>query len=569
MPTPPAPELLWSDPLARSAATTTLLACLALATLGVWVVLWRAAFFAHASSSLAFPAAVAGSTLSAPVALTAGALAGAYASIVAVSSDEERAPQGGFPDATTALAVVAAFALGVIAASELNSGAGIDALLFGSVLAAGGGAQVALALLAVAVLAAHSLLARGWLAIAFDPPAARALGVPVRALRVSCLVAVAVSIAAAIPALGALLAPALATLPAAAARIARDQLRGLVPLAVALAMAAATLGVYTSFWLDLPPGPSVAIVAVSAYALCAILRRVGGVAGKGKSRRARAGAAGACAPTPRSARAASGGSSAARRRQGVRGEPLVVAEALTVGYEGVAALSDVTFELAAGEAIALIGPNGSGKTTLLRALVGELKPLGGRLEVRERPAYLPQSSRPRTDIPLSALDVAVMGTMAGRRLPARPRRADRERALAALAAVGMEALAGRRFALLSGGQRQRVLLARALAQGSRLLLLDEPLAPVDPGAAAEIEDLLLTLRDREHALIVATHDLESARRFDRVLCLNRRLIACGPPEQVLVTDVLAATYGRELLIVDGESGQRRAVAAPHRHAQEQ
>jgi len=158
-----------------------------------------------------------------------------------------------------------------------------------------------------------------------------------------------------------------------------------------------------------------------------------------------------------------------------------------------------------------------------------------------------------------------MGTLARRSLWRPPRRGDRRAAHAALAAVGLAELRDAPFAALSGGQKQRVLLARALAQGSPLLVLDEPFAAVDAAAAGELEELLLSLREQGHGLVVATHDLASARRFDRVLCLNGRQLAFDRPERALTATTLAATFGREALVIEG-SGRAVAAAAPHRHS---
>ena len=128
----------------------------------------------------------------------------------------------------------------------------------------------------------------------------------------------------------------------------------------------------------------------------------------------------------------------------------------------------------------MLGPNGGGKTTLFRVLAGDLEPTGGRVEVDGRPAQMAQTERTRLDFPVTALDVALMGTLAAGRWWLPPRRAERDAAAAALERVGLADAAGIRFGELSGGQRQRMLLARALVQDARVLLLDEPLTRRGP-----------------------------------------------------------------------------------------
>ena len=174
-----------------------------------------------------------------------------------------------------------------------------------------------------------------------------------------------------------------------------------------------------------------------------------------------------------------------------------------------------------------------------------------------------QSDSARLDFPVSALDVALMGTLAGGRwwLPARA--AERRSAHAALARVGLEAEADTRFGELSGGQRQRVLIARALVQDAAVLLLDEPLAGVDPASAELIGSLFGDLRAEGRTLLVTSHDVESARAFDLVLCLNRRQVAFGPPHRTLGRKVLEETYGSEIVVIDDAGEPVRAIAVQH------
>lgn len=244
-------------------------------------------------------------------------------------------------------------------------------------------------------------------------------------------------------------------------------------------------------------------------------------------------------------------------------EPLIRAGGLAAGYDGEPAISGVSFSLAPGERMALLGPNGGGKTTLLRALLGELRPLAGELRVRARCATVPQTERSRLDYPVSALDVAAMGALS--RLPwyRRPGRRDRGVALEALRRVGLGDLAGETFGRLSGGQRQRVLIARSLVQDAQILLLDEPFSGLDRPSSEGLEALVEALASEGRGVMIATHDLEQARRWDSVLCINRGQVAVGPPEEVLDLAVLEETYGGAIVELPGTDA--RAILPPHHH----
>jgi ABC-type Mn2+/Zn2+ transport system ATPase subunit len=229
----------------------------------------------------------------------------------------------------------------------------------------------------------------------------------------------------------------------------------------------------------------------------------------------------------------------------------------------------VSFAVEPGRRVAVLGPNGGGKTTLFRVLLGELDPMRGSLEVRARCGYVPQTERSRLDYPVSALDVALMGTLT--RIPwwRRVENKERGRAREALRAVGLESEADTRFGALSGGQRQRVLVARALVQDTQVLLLDEPFAGVDGRSLDALMALVDSLAEEGRSVLVATHDIEQARSWDLVLCLNRRQVAFGPPGETLSLPVLEATYGGEIVMLPADREDRRgtrpAILPPHHH----
>ena len=242
----------------------------------------------------------------------------------------------------------------------------------------------------------------------------------------------------------------------------------------------------------------------------------------------------------------------------------LVADALAATYPGARApaLASVTFAAPPGRTIAVLGPNGGGKSTLFRVLSGELAPSYGTLDVPPRGvALVPQTERSRLDFPVSALDVALMGTLPGLSWYRRPGRSERARAAAALARVGLREQADTTFGDLSGGQRQRVLVARALAQDAPVLLLDEPFSGLDGSSAALLEELIVGLAADGRAVLMATHDLEQARAADLVLCLNRVQLAFGDPASALTPEVIERTYGAALV----ELGAGRALVPPHHH----
>ena len=239
-------------------------------------------------------------------------------------------------------------------------------------------------------------------------------------------------------------------------------------------------------------------------------------------------------------------------------------QGLWAGYDRVTALEDVSFQLAEQQILGIIGPNGSGKSTLMKAVLGLVKPWRGKIAVLGQPAeqqrrqvgYVPQIEQVDWDFPVSVADVALMGRYARRGLLRRTNKEDRELAGAALEKVGMYPLRQRLVGELSGGQRRRVLLARALANGPRLLLMDEPMAGLDARAQHRLLDIMDQLQSEGTTIALSTHDLSCVSVCaGQVACLNRRLIAFGEPGRVLTEEVLNQTFGTHLLMVhmDGQA----------------
>jgi manganese/iron transport system ATP-binding protein/manganese/zinc/iron transport system ATP- binding protein len=249
------------------------------------------------------------------------------------------------------------------------------------------------------------------------------------------------------------------------------------------------------------------------------------------------------------------------------GEVLVSARDLAAGYApGEPVLTAVTFAAEAGRRVGVLGPNGGGKTTLFRVLLGELAPHAGSFSLRAEVASVPQGDHARLDFPVSALDVALMGAYARTPWYRRVSRADRDAAHAALDRVGLADRADRRYGALSGGQRRRVMIARALVQNARVLLLDEPFAGVDATSEERILRVLDELAAEGRTLLIATHDVEQARTWDRVLCVHGCQIAFGSPDEVLGPATLQQTYGDELVLLD--DGGRAVTVHHHAHDDE-
>ena len=235
---------------------------------------------------------------------------------------------------------------------------------------------------------------------------------------------------------------------------------------------------------------------------------------------------------------------------------------LSVAYNGTRALDGVTFDLRIGERVAVVGPNGAGKSTLFKVIAGVLDPTSGDVRVAGCSprghiciAYVPQRSEVDWSFPVTVEDVVMMGRYGKLGFLRRPGREDRAYVRICLETVGLEDLATRQIGELSGGQQQRMFIARALAQESSIVLMDEPLNGLDVSAQERILEILDALKARGVTVMVATHDLnQAAEFFDRVMLLNRRLLGIGTPEAVFTAEHLESAYGGQLRLVETGEG---------------
>jgi manganese/zinc/iron transport system ATP- binding protein len=246
--------------------------------------------------------------------------------------------------------------------------------------------------------------------------------------------------------------------------------------------------------------------------------------------------------------------------------PLLIRD-LNVAYGRKVVVWDLDLTVPPGKTMAIVGPNGAGKSTLLKAALGIVPLASGRIEffgkplnsVRQRVAYVPQRESVDWDFPVSAWEVVAMGLYRQIGWFGRVRAEHRERALAALAKVGLSEFARRQISQLSGGQQQRVFLARALVQSADLFLMDEPFASVDAATERAIVAVLNELRDQGRTVVCVHHDLQTVPEyFQHVALINMRLVRQGPVDEVFTAENLRRTYGGKLsLLEDAVQAARR------------
>lgn len=224
--------------------------------------------------------------------------------------------------------------------------------------------------------------------------------------------------------------------------------------------------------------------------------------------------------------------------------PAITTRRLEVRFGDKVALSGVDLTVPTGSSLAVIGPNGSGKSTLLGALAGTLKPGSGQASVREpQPALVLQSTEIDRGLPITVRETVSLARYARLGLFRRMGPADRAAVDEAMSRMSILDLADHQFHELSGGQRQRVLVAQGLAQGSDLLLLDEPVTGLDLVSQATILGVVNEEVVAGRTVVITTHSLDDAARCDTVLLLDTSPIAVGTPGEVLTEHHLRRAFG--------------------------
>ncbi len=236
-------------------------------------------------------------------------------------------------------------------------------------------------------------------------------------------------------------------------------------------------------------------------------------------------------------------------------KPNLIVDDATVTYSnGHTAIYNASFNITGGSICALVGINGSGKSTLFKTIMGLVTPSQGKVSLNGEPiknalkeniiAYVPQTEDVDWNFPVLVSDVVMMGRYGKMGFFRIPKSEDKAAVKKALERVDLAGLEHRQIGELSGGQKKRVFLARALAQEGSVLLLDEPFTGVDVKTENAIVDLLRSLRDEGHLILVSTHNLGSVPEFcDHVILINRTVLASGPTETTFTQKNLQTTFG--------------------------
>jgi zinc/manganese transport system ATP-binding protein/zinc transport system ATP-binding protein len=255
-------------------------------------------------------------------------------------------------------------------------------------------------------------------------------------------------------------------------------------------------------------------------------------------------------------------------------EPQVELKHVSFGYGAEKVLDDISLHLHPGQFAAMVGPSGAGKTSLLKLILGTLEPtegeifIGGHSNRSQAPlqiGYVPQLEAVDWNFPVTVGEAVLMGRVRRSGIWPWPSAEDKQRLEAILEQLGIGGLAQRHIRDLSGGQQQRVFLARALISDPALLVLDEPTTGVDMRTAQGVLHMLADLNKSGMTILITTHDLNTAgAHLPWVICLNRRVIAEGPPEDVFTTEILNQTYRGDMLVIR-QDGMLFVQQKPHGH----
>lgn len=233
--------------------------------------------------------------------------------------------------------------------------------------------------------------------------------------------------------------------------------------------------------------------------------------------------------------------------------PAIAITNVSVNYHEKSVLQDVTVTVPTGAICGLVGMNGAGKSTLFKAITGgvtlrrgSVRLAGLNVDIAQKKgmvAYVPQTEVIDWNFPVSVADVVMMGRYGFMNILRSPKEADREAVRRALERVHLLSYADRQIGQLSGGQRKRVFVARALAQGASILLLDEPFAGVDAKTESSLVELLRELQTQGVTTLIAAHDLNTIGEYcDHIILLNQTVIASGPTKKVFTPDNITKTY---------------------------
>ena len=260
------------------------------------------------------------------------------------------------------------------------------------------------------------------------------------------------------------------------------------------------------------------------------------------------------------------------------GVPLVEIKGLSCGYDKQKVLDRVGLQVMKGDFVGLLGPSGSGKTTLLRSMLGAVDVYEGEVLVdgvgisqkRPRVGYVPQLETIDWNFPVTVREVVMMGRTMENRLFPWFRREEKELADRMMEQLGILHLAGRHIRELSGGQQQRAFLARALVSSPSLLLLDEPTSGVDVKTRDDVMHLLHDLNHEGVTIVITTHEINAVAvhlPWLAVLYSDNgagRILAEGPPSQVITSEILYRTYGADMPVIHYE-GMPIVAESPHRY----